>query len=101
MMLFPRPTSARTLVRRTLAATLQELGCIFGQEAEVFLSEEARARAGHLEKEEIDYLDEATGDVVSPKERRVRKVSQRVLVVFVRRAHTFSCFAGGGVDSNG
>ncbi|KAJ7247491.1 hypothetical protein C8J57DRAFT_1359112 [Mycena rebaudengoi] len=84
MMLFPRPTSARTLVRRTLAATLQELGCIFGQEAEAFLSEEARARAGHLEKEEIDYLDEATGDVVSPKERRVRRVSQRVLVVFER-----------------
>jgi hypothetical protein len=38
---------------------------------------------------------------VSPKDRRVTKVSQRVLVVFVLRAHTSSCFAGGGVDSNG
>jgi len=83
-MMFPRPTSARTLVRRTLAATMRELGSIFGQEVEAFLAEEARARGGHYEQQQIDFLDDAAEDApVSPKERRVRKVARRVLVVFV------------------
>ncbi|KAJ7159965.1 hypothetical protein C8R43DRAFT_993969 [Mycena crocata] len=88
VMMFPRPTSSRVLVRRTLAATLQELGSIFGQEVEAFLAEEARARSGHFEQETIDFMDTAAGDVsaekVSPKERRVRKVAQRVMTVFER-----------------
>ncbi|KAJ7083884.1 hypothetical protein C8R44DRAFT_862351 [Mycena epipterygia] len=85
VMMFPRPTSARTLVRRTLAATMRELGAIFGQEVEAFLAEEARARGGHYEQQTIDFLDEAAEDApVSPKERRVRKVARRVLVVFER-----------------
>ncbi|KAJ7474206.1 hypothetical protein FB451DRAFT_1248307 [Mycena latifolia] len=84
VMMFPRPTSSRMLVRRTLAATLQELGNIFGQEVEAFLAEEVRARSGHFEKEMIDFVDDPSGDDVSPKERRVRKVGRRVLVVFER-----------------
>ncbi|KAF7318664.1 hypothetical protein HMN09_00378100 [Mycena chlorophos] len=87
MMLFPRPTSSRTLVRKTLAASLQELGCLFGQEVEAFLAEEAKARAGNVqagEEVEIDYLDPTPSAKVSPKERRVRRVSGRVLVVIER-----------------
>jgi hypothetical protein len=86
-MLFPRPTSARTLVRRTLAATLREQGNIFGQEVEAFLAEEARARSGHYEKETVDWMDQVGGGEsvlpVSPKERRIRKVAHRALAVFV------------------
>ncbi|KAF7340394.1 hypothetical protein MVEN_01958900 [Mycena venus] len=88
VMMFPRPTSARMLVRRTLAATLREQGSIFGKEVEAFLAEEARARSGHFEKENIDWVDQAAEDEdetkVSPKERRIRKVAHRVLVVFER-----------------
>ncbi|KAJ7745343.1 hypothetical protein B0H16DRAFT_977704 [Mycena metata] len=87
VMMFPRPTSARTLVRRTLAATLKELGSIFGQEVEAFLAEEARARSGHYEKETIDWVDQATAaeqPKLTPKEQRIRKVAARVLVVFER-----------------
>ncbi|KAF8152843.1 hypothetical protein K438DRAFT_1863917 [Mycena galopus ATCC 62051] len=88
VMLFPRPTSSRILVRRTLAAVLREQGSIFGKEVEAFLAEEARARSGHFEKESIDWLDQGVQDEnepkVSPKERRIRKVAHRVLVVFER-----------------
>ncbi|KAJ6459650.1 hypothetical protein C8R45DRAFT_553978 [Mycena sanguinolenta] len=90
VMLFPRPTSSRTLVRRTLAAILREQGSIFGKEVEAFLAEEARARSGHVEKEAIDWVDQiAAGDddselKVSSKEKRIHKVAQRVLVVFER-----------------
>ncbi|KAJ6613973.1 hypothetical protein B0H10DRAFT_2436246 [Mycena sp. CBHHK59/15] len=82
VMLFPRPTSSRTLVRRTLAATIRELGNIFGQEVEAFLAEEARARSGPYGKETIDFVAPADIEAkVSAKERRVRNVAQRVLVV--------------------
>ncbi|KAJ7159565.1 hypothetical protein C8R46DRAFT_956786 [Mycena filopes] len=87
VMMFPRPTSARTLVRRTLAATLRELGSIFGKEVEAFLAEEARARSGHNEKETIDWVDQTTtaeGEKLTPKERRIRQVAARVLIVFER-----------------
>jgi hypothetical protein len=95
-MMFPRPTSARVLVRRTLAATLRELGSIFGQEVEGFLAEEARARSGHYEKGNIDWVDHNSGDgALSPKERRVRKVGRRVLVVFVRCSVSPSGEGGG------
>ncbi|KAJ7207441.1 hypothetical protein GGX14DRAFT_698162 [Mycena pura] len=83
IMLFPRPSSSRTLVRRTLAATLEEMGNIFGKEVEAFLAEEARARAGPAEKEEIDCLDEDKGKV-SPKERRARRVAARIFAVLDR-----------------
>ncbi|KAJ7909256.1 hypothetical protein B0H13DRAFT_2192889 [Mycena leptocephala] len=82
VMLFPRPTSARTLVRRTLAATLREQGNIFGQEVEAFLAEEARARSGHYEKETVGGGESELP--VSPKERRIRKVAHRALAVFER-----------------
>ncbi|KAF7311860.1 hypothetical protein MIND_00196700 [Mycena indigotica] len=84
IMLFPRPTSSRTLVRRTVAASLHEIGFLFGQQVEDFLAEETRARAGHLEKEEIDHLDMTPRDKVSPKERRIRRVSQRILILIER-----------------
>ena len=66
-MLFPRFTSSRVLVRRTLAATLREQGSIFGKEIEAFLAEEARARSGHFETETIDWLDQAAEDEDEPK----------------------------------
>ncbi|KAJ7447940.1 hypothetical protein B0H11DRAFT_351668 [Mycena galericulata] len=85
VMMFPRPTSSRTLVRRTLAATLQELGGIFGSEIEAFLAEEARARSGNYGKENIDWIDNVLSQGgTSPKERRIRKMTQRVLAVFER-----------------
>ncbi|KAF7330042.1 hypothetical protein MKEN_00268300 [Mycena kentingensis (nom. inval.)] len=84
MMLFPRPSSGRVLVRRTLAASLQELGCLFGLEVEAFLAEEAKAKAGHVEREQVDYLDEQPSGTVSAKEKRVRKVSGRILTVMQR-----------------
>ncbi|KAJ7259813.1 hypothetical protein C8J57DRAFT_1339211 [Mycena rebaudengoi] len=85
VMLFPRPTSSRTLVRRTLAATIQELGNLFGEEVEAFLAEEARARGGHYEKERVDMCPgEESESPVSPKERRVKKVGQHILSVLGR-----------------
>ncbi|KAJ7093436.1 hypothetical protein B0H15DRAFT_832325 [Mycena belliarum] len=83
VMMFPRPTSSRVLVRRTLAATLQELGHIFQQEVEAFLAEEARARSGEYEKETIDFSD-TNGHAVSPKERRIHRVGRRALDVLER-----------------
>ncbi|KAJ7679684.1 hypothetical protein B0H17DRAFT_1077726 [Mycena rosella] len=65
--------------------TAGELGSIFGQEVEAFLAEEARARGGHYEKEKIDLVGVGNSEeTLSPKERRVRKVGRRVLVVFER-----------------
>ncbi|KAJ7612695.1 hypothetical protein FB45DRAFT_939576 [Roridomyces roridus] len=85
VMMFPRPTSARTLVRRTLAATLLELGNTFGTEVELFLAEEARSRSGHYEKEDVDWVDRVLcGGAVSPKERRIRRVAKRILAIFER-----------------
>ncbi|CAK5266926.1 unnamed protein product [Mycena citricolor] len=86
-MMFPRPTSSRILVRRTLAATLREMGSILGQEVEAALAEELRAQNGVYDKEVFDlaeHLDEDDEDKVSPKERRVRAVARRVLAVFER-----------------
>lgn len=79
--MFPRPTSSRILVRKTLAATIEELGHIFAAEVETFLAEEARARSGHFEK--VEFLGDAAGEDVSLKEKRVRKLSQKVLTVAV------------------
>lgn len=81
-MLFPSPTSSRTLVRRTLAATISELGHTLAVEIEALLAEEARLRAGHYEK--VEFVGR-TGGKVSPKEKRVRKIAQRFMVVIVSR----------------
>lgn len=80
--MFPRPTSSRTLVRRTLSASIEELGHIFAGEVEAFLAEEARARRGHYEKV-VFVGEDADEDKVSPKERRVRKIAKRALAVTV------------------
>lgn len=79
--MFPRPTSSRTLVRGTLAATIEELGHIFAGEVEAFLAEEARARKGHLEK--VVFVGEHVKENVPPKEKRVRKIAKKVLTVSV------------------
>lgn len=81
-MLFPRPTSSRTLVRETLAATTGEIGHILAVEIEALLAEEARARAGYHEK--VTFVGEHSDEKASPKERRVRKIAQKVLNVVVR-----------------
>ncbi|KAJ7814540.1 hypothetical protein B0H13DRAFT_2464470 [Mycena leptocephala] len=87
VMLFPRPTSARTLVHRTLAVTLHKQGNIFRQEVEVFLVEEVRARRRHYEKETVDWVDQVGGGesmlAVSPKEHRIRKVTHQALAIFL------------------
>lgn len=80
-MIFPRPTSSRTLVRKTLAASMQELGNIFAAEVEAFLAEEARARNGDFETYAVDCNEE--GDSLSPKEKRARKMMAKVMAVAV------------------
>ncbi|KAG6901993.1 hypothetical protein C0995_005793 [Termitomyces sp. Mi166 len=82
VMLFPRPTSSRTLVRRTLAATAGELGVVLAVEVEALLAEEARAREGHYEK--VTFVGAHSGQKVSPKEQRVRRIGQRALDVATR-----------------
>lgn len=80
-MLFPRPTTSRTLVRRTLAGTIEELAHIFASEVEAVLAEEARARKGHFEK--VAFVGEYSEKKASAKEKRVRILSQRILAVAV------------------
>ncbi|KAF8638679.1 hypothetical protein AX17_002024 [Amanita inopinata Kibby_2008] len=83
IMLLPPRSSTRTLVRRTLGATLRELGKIFAGDMEAFLAEEARARAGHNEK--VSFIDEQKEkSVASPKEKRVRRIGQKILDVASR-----------------
>lgn len=81
VMMFPRPTSSRTLVRRTLAATISELGHLLAVEVEALLAEEVRLKQGHHEHVEFVWN---TGGRVSAKEKRVRKIAQKVLVVAAR-----------------
>lgn len=80
--MFPRPTSSRTLVRQTLAATAGELGHVLAIEVEALLAEEARARAGHHEK--VPFVGDHSDQKASLKEQRVRKIAHKVLVVAVR-----------------
>jgi len=81
VMMFPRPTSSRTLVRRTLAATIAELGHILAVDIEALLAEEARLKSGHYEK--VEFVGNSGGKV-SAKEKRVRKIAQKVMVVATR-----------------
>lgn len=76
VMLFPNPISSRVLVRKTLAAVINETGDIFATEVEAFLSEEALTR--HAEEDEVD---EAKKD---SKDERVKRTGRRVMVVAVR-----------------
>ncbi|KAG5220609.1 membrane protein [Salix suchowensis] len=79
VMLFPRPTSARTLVRRTVAASLEHLGRVFASEVDAILAEEAKGRKGIVEKPNMDeHLD---GGEVSLKEKRIRKLAEKLLAV--------------------
>lgn len=80
-MLFPHPTSSRTLVRRTLAATAGELGLVLAVEVEALLAEEARAREGYYEK--VTFVGAHSDQKVSLKERRVRRIVQRALDITV------------------
>ncbi|KAG5654141.1 hypothetical protein H0H81_006852 [Sphagnurus paluster] len=82
VMLFPRPTSGRTLVRQTLAATANELGHVLAVEVEALLAEEARARAGYHEK--VTFVGEKSGLKASLKEIRVRRIGQKVLGLATR-----------------
>ncbi|KAG6885510.1 hypothetical protein C0993_000760 [Termitomyces sp. T159_Od127] len=81
VMLFPRPTSSRTLVRRTLAATAGELGIVLADEVEALLAEETRARQGHYEK--VTFVGAHSDQKVSLKERRVRRIGQKALDIAV------------------
>jgi len=82
--MFPNPVSSRVLVRKSLAATTKEIGNIFAGEVEAFLAEEARARRGVYEKVQFvghDSVDSNTK--ISPKEKRVRNIAKRVIIVAV------------------
>ncbi|KAL1742634.1 hypothetical protein HDZ31DRAFT_42783 [Schizophyllum fasciatum] len=91
IMLFPSPTSARLLVRRTLAATMQELGSVFAAEMETFLAEEARYQR-HLEGLDSPSSETAASDENKPayrflnsnKEIKIRKLADRILGVQAR-----------------
>ncbi|PPQ95766.1 hypothetical protein CVT26_015853 [Gymnopilus dilepis] len=79
VMLFPTPLSSRVLVRKTLAAVIAESGNIIGGEIEAFLAEEERVRNGIY-----DQAPELGKDRLSMKERRVRRISGRVMAVSTR-----------------
>ncbi|KAF8907694.1 hypothetical protein CPB84DRAFT_1768565 [Gymnopilus junonius] len=79
VMLFPTALSSRVLVRKTLAAIINESGNIFGGEIEAFLAEEERARNGVY-----DQKPDTGKDRLTLKERRVRKISRRVITVSTR-----------------
>ncbi|CAK5272819.1 unnamed protein product [Mycena citricolor] len=89
VMMFPKPTTARMLVRKSLAATLRELGITLASEVEAFLAEEARARQGDYGREEIDIEEPSQSEPteLSPKERRIRRLAARVLIVLERLQH--------------
>ncbi len=82
VMMFPRPTSSRVFVRKSLAADLDELSHILAAEVEAFLAEERRARDGFYEKVEI--VGEGAEAKASPKELRMRKFTPKMLAVSVR-----------------
>ncbi|KAF4566562.1 hypothetical protein EYR36_011993 [Pleurotus pulmonarius] len=81
VMLFPQPTSARTLVRKTVASSLEQLGRVFSSEVDAILAEEAKGRKGIVEKPNIG---DSEGVEVSPKEKRVRILAERMLTIATR-----------------
>ncbi len=80
VMLFPQPTSARTLVRKTVASSLEQLGRVFASEVDAILAEEAKGRKGIVEKPNIG---DSEGVEASPKEKRVRILAERMLTIAV------------------
>lgn len=82
VMVIPSMTSSRVFVRKSLAAVLDELAHILAAEVEAFLAEERRARDGYYEKVEIK-MDGGEGAELSPKERRMRKFTPKMLAVAV------------------
>ena len=83
-MMFPRPTSARTLVRHTLAATAGELGHILAVEVDALLAEEARTRTVIGEEEKVAAVAKTQDERPSLKELRIKKIAQKVLPVAMR-----------------
>ncbi|KAF4584596.1 hypothetical protein EYR38_001825 [Pleurotus pulmonarius] len=81
VMLFPQPTSARTLVRKTVASSLEQLGRVFASEVDAILAEEAKGRKGIVERPNIGVPE---GVEVSPKEKRVRILAERMLTIATR-----------------
>lgn len=92
VMLFPTPVSARLLVRRTLAGTMQELGSIFAAEMETFLAEEAvYQKMGLDSSSEVGAPSDDKEDdkpayrfMNSSKEAKIRKLADRILAVQTR-----------------
>jgi len=80
-MMFPHPTTGRLLVRRTLSATLGEIGNIFTQEMELFLAEEAKTIGREYDK--------SNGKKESDNAKAVQRIARRVLNVIVR--HILMC----------
>lgn len=82
VMLFPNPTTSRVLVRKSMAAIMNEIGHIFATEVEDFIGEEASG------KKEIDINmtkgDEVVAEKVSDKEERIKKTGKMALAVAVR-----------------
>ena len=85
VMVIPSMTSSRVFVRKSLAAVLDELAHILAAEVETFLAEERRARDGYYEKVEIK-MDGGEGAELSPKERRMRKFTPKMLAVAVSQS---------------
>ncbi|KAF9031494.1 hypothetical protein BDZ89DRAFT_1063889 [Hymenopellis radicata] len=82
VMMFPRPTSSRVFVRKSLAADLDELSHILAAEVEAFLAEERRARDGFYEK--VKMVGEGAEATASPKELRMRRFTPKMLAVSTR-----------------
>jgi len=70
-------------VRKSLAATIEETGHIFAGEVEALLAEEALASSGRAERTRLTTDAYDDDDTASPKEKRVRKIGQRLLAVSV------------------
>jgi len=83
-MIFPRPTSAQTLVRHTLAATASELGHILAVEVDALLAEEARTRKVIHEEEKVAAVAKNEDEQPSRKELRIKKIAQKVFLIAIR-----------------
>ena len=78
IMLFPNFMSSRVLVRKTLAAIGGEVGNIFAVEIEAFLEEDARGAS--------DDDQSSSAKSLKQKEKRAKKIEERLFAVAVRRA---------------
>ncbi|KAF9527115.1 hypothetical protein CPB83DRAFT_856773 [Crepidotus variabilis] len=88
VMLFPNPISSRVLVRKSIAAILNETGNIFATEIEAFLAEEASARKSANTDQDIKddsekHIDEES-EKASKKEDRIKTTGRRALAIATR-----------------